>query len=135
VAVVSSRFGAFSPHVNAGYLFRADREVANDAVLGTAGFDQLLGKGVTLAADVLAELQVGSNRLRLPTTVEFDAPFRRSVEPTNIPEMRDDVVNGSFGFKFTTASRVTAIVNALFPLNDGGLRSRTTLTGGVEYSF
>jgi hypothetical protein len=135
LAVVSSRFGAFSPHVNAGYLFRADRDVASDAVLATVGFDHLLGKGVTLAADVLSELQVGSNRLRLPTTVQYDAPFRRSVEPTNIPEMRDDVVNGSFGFKFTTSSRITAIANALFPLNDGGLRSRATLTGGVEYSF
>lgn len=135
LAVVSSRFGNFSPHANAGYLFRADRELANDAVLATLGFDHLLGKGVTLAADVLAELQVGSNRLELPGTVQFDAPFRRTVEPTNIPSMRDDVVNGSFGFKFTTSSRVTGIANALFPLNDGGLRAHTTFTAGVEYSF
>lgn len=135
LAIVSSRFGNFSPHVNAGYLFRAERDLANDAVLATAGFDQLLGKGVTLAADVLSELQVGSSRLRLPGTVQFDAPFRRTLQATNIPESRDDVVNGSFGLKFTTSSRVTGIVNALFPLNDGGLRSRTTLTGGVEYSF
>ncbi|MGZ8376807.1 MAG: hypothetical protein ACXW61_00540 [Gemmatirosa sp.] len=135
LAVVSSRFGNFSPHANAGYLFRADRELANDAVLATLGFDHLLGKGVTLAADVLAELQVGSNRLELPGTVQFDAPFRRTVDPTNIPAMRDDVVNGSFGFKFTTASRVTGIANALFPLNDGGLRPNATFTLGVEYSF
>jgi hypothetical protein len=135
LAIVSSRFGNFSPHANAGYLYRADRELATDAVLATLGFDHLLGKGVTLAADVLGELQVGSNRLELPQTVQFEAPFRRTVDPTNIPEMRDDVVNGSFGFKFTTAGRVSGIANALFPLNDGGLRSRTTFTLGVEYSF
>ena len=135
MAIVSTRIGNFSPHVNAGYLFRAERDLANDAVLATLGFDHLLGKGITLAADVLSELQVGRSRLTLPGTVQYDAPFRRTLQPTNIPERRDDVVNGSFGFKFTTSSRVTAIANALFPLNDGGLRSRATLTGGLEYAF
>jgi hypothetical protein len=134
VAVASARFGAFSPHVNAGYLFRAG-DVQNDAVLATVGFDHLLGNGVTLATDIVSEFQVGSSTLDLPRVVTYDAPFRRTVQPTSIPDMRDDLINGSFGFKFAAASRVLIVANALFPLNEGGLRARQTYTMGVEYAF
>jgi hypothetical protein len=49
--------------------------------------------------------------------------------------MRDDYVSGSFGFKFVPAQGLTALVNALFPLNRGGLRPDIVYTAGVEYSF
>jgi hypothetical protein len=134
VGVISARFGAFSPHLNAGYLFRAGN-LQNDAVLATAGFDHVLGKRITLAADVVNEFQVGASSLHLPKPVNYDAPFRRTVQPTSIPDIRDDLINGSFGFKFSTASHVLVVTNALFPLNDGGLRAGHTFTLGVEYSF
>jgi hypothetical protein len=49
--------------------------------------------------------------------------------------MRDDYVNGSFGFKFVPVPGFTALVNALFPLNRGGMRPDMIYTAGVEYSF
>jgi hypothetical protein len=134
LAIVSARFGNFSPHVNAGYLIRGG-DLTNDAVLATAGFDHLLGSRVTLAADIVSEFQVGSSTLQLPRAVAYELPFRRTVQPTSIPDMRDDLINGSFGFKFATASRVLIVTNALVPLNEGGLRARQTYTLGVEYSF
>lgn len=134
LAVFTSRFGAFSPHANLGYLYR-DGETRTDAVLATLGFDQQLGERVTLAADLINELQVGDPKLRLPTPVQYDAPFARTVRPTSIPEMRDDYVSGSFGFKFVPATGLTALINALFPLNRGGLRPDIVYTAGVEYSF
>jgi hypothetical protein len=134
VAVFTARAGAFSPHANVGYLYRAG-EMRADAVLATAGFDHQLGQKVTLAADLITELQVGDDRLRIPAAVEYEAPFSRTVRPTSIPDRRDDYVNGAFGFKFVPAAGLTALVNALFPLNRGGLRPDIVYTAGIEYAF
>ncbi|MEO8193089.1 MAG: hypothetical protein ABI681_04505 [Gemmatimonadales bacterium] len=134
LAIVASRFGDFSPHLNVGYLYRAG-EQQNDAVLGTAGFDHRLGSGVTLAADLVSELQVGDSHLKLPADVHYESPFRRTLRPTDIPDTRDDVINGSFGFKISAARNLTAVANTLFPLNRGGLRADLVYTAGIEYSF
>jgi hypothetical protein len=134
LVVLTSRMGDVSTHVNAGYAHRGgDRQ--SDAVLGTVGFDTRLAPMVTLAVDVLSEMQVGESALRLPQAVLYESPFRRTVVPTTIPDTRDDIVNGSFGFKVVPRRDVTAIVNALFPLNRGGLRPGVSYTAGVEVNF
>jgi hypothetical protein len=134
MAIVASRFGDFSPHVNAGYLYRSGSD-ENDAVLGTVGFDHRLGSGITLAADLVTEFQVGDSHLELPAEVHYIAPFNRTVNPTDIPDSRDDIINGSFGFKIRAAKNLTAVANTLFPLNRGGLRADLIYTAGLEYSF
>jgi hypothetical protein len=134
LGVFTSRYGDFSPHANVGYLIRAG-ERQNDAVLGTVGFDHLMAQRVTLAVDLVSELQVGDSRLQLPEPVHIDAPFNRTVRVTDIPDTRDDIVNGAVGFKLVPAKNVTAVVNALFPLNRGGLRADLIYTAGLEYSF
>jgi hypothetical protein len=131
---ITGQFGSFSPHLNAGYLFR-NSDDANDAVLGAIGFDHLMAANVTIAMDLLSSLQVGASQLRLPQEITIDYPFRRVIRPTSIPEMRDDIVDGSLGFKITHPSGATAILNALVPLNTGGLRGRTVFTVGLEYAF
>ncbi|HMH86499.1 MAG TPA: transporter [Gemmatimonadaceae bacterium] len=132
--IFNSRFGDFSPHLNAGYLHHAGDQ-QNDAVLGTLGFDDRIAEGVTLAADLVSELQVGDAKLHLPGIVTYDAPFRRTLNPTNIPDVRDDIVNGSFGFKMMPARSTTLVLNTLFPLNRGGLRANLVYTAGIEYTF
>ena len=132
--ILNTKLGDFSPHLNAGYLYHAAKQ-QNDAVLGTLGFDQKLADAFTFAADVVTELQVGDSKLPLPGIVNYDAPFRRSLNPTNIPEMRDDIVNGSFGFKIAPARATTIVLNTLFPLNRGGLRPNLVYTAGIEYTF
>jgi hypothetical protein len=134
LAVFTARFAAFSPHANLGYLYRGG-DNRSDAVLATVGFDHLLGRRVTLAADLINELQVGDPTLRIPEPVEYEAPFARTVRPTSIPDRRDDYVNGSFGVKISPLEGMTALLNALFPLNRGGLRPDVIFTAGVEYSF
>jgi hypothetical protein len=133
-AVITAVFGPFSPHVNAGYLYR-NTESASDAILGTVGFDHLMAPNVTLAFDVLSSMQVGPSKFTLPGTVHIDHPFDRDIQPTSIPEMRDNIVDGSLGFKFSHVSGATAIVNALVPLNAGGLRGRKVFTAGLEFGF
>jgi hypothetical protein len=132
--ILNSRMGDFSPHLNAGYLHHAGNE-QNDAVLGTVGFDHRMSDLFTLAADLVTELQVGDSKLPLPGIVTYEAPFRRTLNPTNIPAIRDDVVSGSFGVKMTPARNTTIVLNTLFPLNRGGLRPNLVYTAGIEYTF
>jgi len=134
LAIVSATFGPVSAHGNAGYLYRAG-SFSNSAVIGTLGFDQLIGDRVTLAADMVSELQVGKSKLQLPQPVQYDYPFKRTINPTSIPEIADDIVNGSLGFKFATGGGFTIVTNALIPLNRGGLRANITYTTGLEFAF
>lgn len=134
IAILSARIKNFSPHGNVGYVYRAGA-TQNSAVLATGGFDHLIANGVTLAADLVSEFQVGRSKLTLPLPVHYDAPFQRTVVPTSIPDTRDDIVNGSFGFKFLAPGGFTIVTNALVPLNRDGLRSNLILTGAVEFGF
>jgi hypothetical protein len=134
LAIFSSRRGAFTPHANVGYLYRAGNEF-NDAVLATVGFDHLLAPWATLAADVVSEMEVGASRLRVPQPVVIEAPFGRTVDPTTIPNRRDDLVNASLGFKFTTQAGLGVVANGAWPLNRGGLRPSVIWTAGLEYTF
>ena len=134
LAIMSSRFGPVSAHANTGYAYRGGGQ-QNDAVLATAGFDELIAPHVTLAVDLVSELQVGHSKLQLPPPVLYDVPFKRTVNPTSIPDIADDLVNGSFGFKFSTDNGFTIVTNALVPLNRGGLRSNITWTTGLEFAF
>src|SRR5437667_394013 len=128
------RFGAFSPHANLGYLYRSG-STQNNAVLATLGFDHLMAPWATMAVDLVSELQVGESKLRLPGPVTYDLPFRRTINVTNLPNERDDLINGSFGFKFTTRAGVTLVDNTMFPLNRRGLRPNVVWTAGLEYNF
>jgi hypothetical protein len=85
--------------------------------------------------DVVSELQVGASKLQLPRPVTYDAPFHRTINVTNIPTERDDLIDGSFGFKFTTHAGITLVANTLWPLNRGGLRPNVLWTAGLEYNF
>jgi hypothetical protein len=134
LAVLSAMLGDFSPHANVGYVYRRSGSL-NDAVLATGGFDHRISDKVTLAADVVGELQVGDSKLHIPEPVRFDVPFRRTALPTTIPDVRDDVVNGSFGFKVMPRRDLTAVFNALFPLNRGGVRPDITYTVGLEVTL
>ncbi len=132
--IASGRFGAFSPHGNVGYTYRGGKS-DTDALLATAGFDQLLAPWATLAVDLVSEFQVGRSDVRVPEDVVIEAPFRRVIHTSNLPDRRDDLINGSMGMKFTTQQGLTFIANAEWPLNRGGLRPDLFWTFGAEYSF
>jgi hypothetical protein len=85
--------------------------------------------------DLVSEFQVGESKLRLPGPVTYTAPFRRTIDVTNLPNERDDQINGSFGFKFATGPGIMVVANTLWPLNRGGLRPNVLWTAGLEYNF
>ncbi len=125
--------GDFSPHVNMGYLYQAG-DLANDAVLATIGFDQLLAHWATLAVDLLSEFEVGESSLVIPPDVHLETPFRRTISPSTIPNGRDDRINGSIGFKFLTGAGPIIVTNAMVPIS-GGLRPDIVFTASLEYTF
>jgi hypothetical protein len=134
LAIFSAQMGNFAPHFNVGYLYRHS-ELQNDALLATAGFDQVIAPWAAIAVDLVSELQVGDEGLRVPDPVIIEAPFRRTIRPALIPNTRDDLVNGSIGTKLTAAPGLTVVLNSLWPLNRGGLRANVVWTAGVEYGF
>jgi hypothetical protein len=134
LAIASGRFGDFSPHLNLGYLLRTGRQ-RNDALLLTGGFDQPLSGWATLAVDVLSEWEFGKSGLQLPGTVTYLYPFMRTVEPTNLPDLKDHRVNGSLGLKFRTPGGPIVMTNALVPLRRGGLQASIVWTLGLDLSF
>lgn len=134
LAVLSARHGAFAPHANLGYLYRGGG-VRTDAVVATAGFDHLMAPWATLAVDLVSQLQVGDSKLSVPGTIYIDQPFERAIRTSTIPDRRDDIIDGAFGFKFTTSASTTIVVNTLVPLNTGGLRPKILWTFGAEYNF
>ena len=133
LGILSSQFGDFSPHLNMGYLYQSS-ELANDAVMATIGFDQLLASWATLAVDLLSEFEVGQNSLMVPPDVHLETPFRRTISPSTIPNGRDDRVNGSIGFKFLTGAGPIIVTNAMVPIS-GGLRPDIVFTASLEYTF
>jgi len=134
LAVLSGRFGPFTPHFNGGFFYRSDQS-ENNALLATAGFDQLMADWATLAVDVISEWQLGDNKLIIPPPVTITQPFLRTIDPTNIPNGRDNLVNASIGLKLRMDSGTTGVVNLILPVNRGGLRANAIWTLGLEYNF
>lgn len=130
----SSRLGSVSPHVNLGYELRTG-EGRSDALLATGGFDQPMSDWATVAVDVISEWQVGGGGLQLPQAVRYQFPVERTIVPTNIPNMKDHRVHGSFGMKFRVLGGPILVANALVPLRRGGLESRLVWTLGIDGNF
>jgi hypothetical protein len=135
--ILSMQYGSFSPHLNAGYVWRGDAPngVTDDAVLATVGFDQALASWVTLSADLISELQIGQSVFQVPAPVTFAEPFVRSVRPLEVPEGRDNIASMSLGFRFATLSSITGLVDALVPVTGSSPRPDFAWSLGVEYDF
>jgi hypothetical protein len=134
LGIVSGRFGGFSPHLNLGYQYRSGTSLT-DAVLATAGFDDLIAPWATLAVDLITQWQVGTSPVQLPGAVVFTQPVLRTVQQTDIPNRRDNLIDGSLGFKFRVGNGAMAVTNVLIPLNNAGIRGSAVGTVGLEYTF
>ena len=138
LGILSLQFGNFSPHVNAGYVWRGENAangVDNDAALLTVGFDQVFTPWATFSADVISELQVGRSVFQVPAPVTFTEPFVRSVRPMEIADARDNLVTMSLGFRFATLSNFMGVFNTLIPVTGSSPRPDFAWSVGVEYDF
>jgi hypothetical protein len=134
LGIVSGRTGNFSPHLNLGFAYRSG-QTQNHSVIGALGFDHLLSDRVTLAADLLTDIELGDSQLQLPDRVVFQAPTSRRVRLTDIPEQADRLLDASIGLKMQLPTEYRVIANILFPLTNGGMRPRYLLNAGFERTF
>ena len=130
--IASATFGVVSPHVNAGYLYRAST-TETSAALTTIGADALLTSGVTIAGDLIGQWQTGPSKLKLPQPAHYiDGSV---VRRTTIPSIPDNIVAASLGTKVLIVSRFIAVGNVMVPLSNGGMRPNVAGTLGVERNF
>lgn len=134
LGAVSGRFGNLSAHANGGMAIRTG-DHQNNAVLLTLGFDHLASSRVTIAGELVSSFEIGESNLLLPEPVVFTVPQVRTVEVTDIPVRRDNLLDASFGMKLQLPSENRAVANILFPLSYGGLRPRYLWTLGFERTF
>ena len=64
---------------------------------------------------MISEFQVGTSHLALPPDATLQYPFHRTIDATDIPDRRDDLVNASLGAKLTIPAGVTFLANAAVP--------------------
>lgn len=146
----SLRFGAFSPHVNAGYAFSSTQqgESIPDEITYAGGFDWALHPRMTFAVDVLGRNIRNGNRVRV-LEEEFTANQNGSLDPRTPPvlvtavfprltvarESSRNVLNGSVGVKFNPVGNLLLTINGLFSISRTSLEDKFTPLVGLEYSF
>jgi hypothetical protein len=128
----SATLGDFSPHVNVGFSVRNADNQSNSLQLA-AGFDQRLSEWSTFVIDLLGDFKT-EDSLEFPEPLTFDPPVVRTVDRSNIPNLRDDTIDAAVGFKFRTPGGLILWSNALIALNEGGLRSDVVATFGFQFS-
>ena len=129
-----------SPHVNVGFDWRLSDLDRNDFEV-VIGYDQKLSDKFTMALDWQGQFEVGGKiaAISIPDPISIGRPGSNGmittdqVLATNIPNYsKDNIVNTSFGVKYAPGPKWLFILNLMLPNNDGGIRSNTTWTFGME---
>lgn len=134
MGLYTAQLGSFSPHLNVGYAVRSD-ELLTDALLVTAGFDNLMTDWATLAVGVVSEIQVGESEFTLPGPIVWDTPYDRRMPSTNVPIRSEDILNATVGAKFTVRGGTVVVVNGMFPLRKVGLQPDYFWTLGLDLAY
>ena len=135
LGILSVEAGAgLSPHVNAGMVLRSG-EGQRNAVVVALGADQRASHRLTLAAELLGRIPLGSNPLVQREVVIRDAQgVDATVSTSNFPTLRDHQLDAAAGLKLRLW-KLTLVSSAIVPLNDGGLRSPLLWTLGLQGGF
>jgi hypothetical protein len=145
--IASRKIAQFTPHLNLGY-DRRSAKLDSDELEFTAGLDQKLAEGFTLAVDFLGEIDVNSDEaLKFSRQETFtladnlstgnpNITINRIEDLTSIPQRdNDNTLNASIGVRIAPSEKVLLLGNVLIPMNDGGLRSSVAPTIGVTVNF
>ena len=143
--IVLSRSGrAFSPHINAGYLWNGSSVLAGnpntgesadlpDQVNYVVGADFGVSSRFTFVLDVIGNYFIDAPRL-VQTT--FQARDGINTFPTvDFVNESYNQLSGAVGFKLNVVQSLLIDVNLLFNLDDNGLRDKITPLVGFEYAF
>ena len=154
-AIASGGRDRFGHHVNIGYTFSGGGDSGSAAAAFTAGTRSLpdefnYAAGVelvatprlTLIGDVIGRTLRDAGRLRMESK-RFDfQPLDATLPPSfaTFDEFAPhsgnlNLVLGTAGAKFNPTGDLLISASVLFPLTDGGLKSKWTTVVGVDYAF
>ena len=144
----SAHFGAFSPHINVGYVWSVhpqDGKHIPDELSYTGGFDWALNPRLTFVMDVLGRTFINTQVVQVVNT-RFEA--NTNTDPTGAPDLvfatlptlvtekgNINTVLGSVGFKVNPVGELLITINGLFSINKQGLTDNFTPLIGLDYSF
>ena len=139
--IASKSFSGFSPHVNLAYDIRMS-DLDRDEIELTLGYDHKISDALTIAAEWIGEFETGDQIAATsfpgPTVIKpagADNPTYE-IPSTSIPSYSaDNIINASFGMKYSPTPNLLLIANVIFPINNGGLRSDVIPTVGLEFSL
>ena len=121
-----------SSSVLAGDIFAGTRSHLPNQITGAVGFDARLSKRVSFAFDVLGDEIFHTQSIKPQT---FIAANGASFPDTVFFRNNIGVWNGSAGFKVNPVKSILVSFNALFEMNNAGLRSRIVPLIGVSHTF
>lgn len=152
-------YGGFHPHMNLGYLYSTGgqdlvftsftatesttiRIEPSSEVNYALGFDTALGERVTLAADVIGRVLLGTQTLSARSRDFFyKSNVNQSVQKETLPEVittENDVnlLAGTVGLKIRTYKTLLVTVSGILPiLGDRGLQAPFVASVGLDYTF
>jgi hypothetical protein len=137
--------GAVSPHLNLGYQWNGESLLAGNVTTGEAsdlpdelayvvGADVVVGRRLTLCADLVGRYVIDSSRVSTTSFVGLDTA------QTKFPDIRFE--QGSYnqsslalGFKANPTGRLLVVFNVLLKLDDNGLGDKVTPLLALDYTF
>lgn len=141
-SVISSRkVGDFTPHLNVGYDYRG-ANLDSDEFEFAVGFDQKVGAGLTVAADLLGAFDLdGSETIDLTgepisllfTNSETGVQFTQTFPRSNVwAADRDHSLQIALGGRWAPVEQLQVLGNVVVPLLNRGLTSTIAPTLGVS---
>lgn len=157
--LVASYSSRISPHVNLGYQYNGTSVLANSTLsvppgsapgtgtsfVGTrklpnqffysAGADMGITRRVTLAVDFLGQRLSSTFRIRETGFTDITGVTHSDVPTVVGYKDSENLDNLSVGGKFNLVGNLLLTANAMFKLNDAGLRSTVVPLVGLSYTF
>jgi Putative MetA-pathway of phenol degradation len=136
----SREMGRFVPHVNLSYAFTGDSDLPDVSTPDEFGYvfgvETTAGRA-TILADVIGRTLFDTGRFEDQLRT-FAGPTRATTVARQEFSRRDGSLSqviGVVGLKYPLADRFLVSFNALFSLNDAGLRERFMPVFGIEYAL
>jgi hypothetical protein len=136
----SSAVGRMAPHVNVGWTFSGESDVAKSPdtyIIAppnefnfAGGVDIAVHDRMTVVGDIVGRYFRDTPRLELTPT-----SFNSSLQQLTLGDSNLSNLLGSAGIKFNPMGPSLITFNVLFPLNDAGLTDKLSWVGGMEFSF
>ena len=133
----------FATRVNLGYQWNGRSILAGDpnvnrkgdlpdAVTYDGGVDFAATRHLTFAGDFLGQHLIGATRV-VPVT--YTDALGRTFPETRLEKSSLELVSGAIGAKLNITHTLLLTANAIFPLNNAGLRARVVPLIGVSWTF